>query len=174
MIKPFKLFYIITFFVLLVGCENFKRAQVETIKSFKIESLDEVISKDGVEFDKDISSDGNGSIKITTDSPINVKLYQTGDIDFDESILIYSANLRTENLDGQAYIEMWCRFPGKGQYFSKSLTSALSGTNNWKVLETPFFLKKGEIPDNVELNLVVNGSGTVWIDQIELLKRPLN
>ncbi|MGI9553766.1 MAG: hypothetical protein ACR2NC_02485 [Thermodesulfobacteriota bacterium] len=173
MIKPFKLILILTLPILIAGCENFKRAQVETVQSFKIDSLDEVFSKDGVEFDREISVDGNGSIKISTNSPITVKLYQTGDIDFDESILIYSANLRTENLDGQAYIEMWCSFPEKGRYFYKAQISALSGTNNWKVQETPFFLKKGEIPDNVELNLVVNGSGTVWIDQINLLKRQL-
>jgi hypothetical protein len=47
------------------------------------------------------------------------------------------------------------------------------GTNNWSTIETPFFLKKGEKPDNVKLNLVVNGKGTAWIDDIVLLKGPL-
>jgi hypothetical protein len=39
--------------------------------------------------------------------------------------------------------------------------------------ETPFFLKKGENPDNVKINLVVNGKGSVWIDDIRLVKAPL-
>jgi hypothetical protein len=39
--------------------------------------------------------------------------------------------------------------------------------------ETPFFLKKGENPDNVKLNLVINGKGTAWIDDIRVLKGPL-
>ena len=172
--KIFNLYFVVTVCLLIVSCESYKRDQVETIRSFKIDGLDEVIAKDGVEIDKDISSDGNGSLKITTDTPISVKLFQTGDIDVEDSILIYSAKLRTENLDGQAYIEMWCGFPEKGLYFSKAQHSALIGTNDWKIQETPFFLKKGENPDKVELNLVINGKGTVWIDQIELFKRPLN
>ena len=174
--KLINLFCIISIFIFIFifSCESYKRDQVETIKSFKIDSLEEVISKDGVEFDKEVSSDGNGSLKITTDRPISVKLFQTGDIDIEDSILIYSAKIRTEDLKGQAYIEMWCSFPQNGLYFSKALNSALSGTNDWKIQETPFFLKEGENPDNVELNLVVKGKGTVWIDNIELFKRPMN
>jgi hypothetical protein len=49
----------------------------------------------------------------------------------------------------------------------------MSGTNGWTSVETPFFLKKGEKPDNVKLNVVVDGTGTVWIDDIKLMKGPL-
>ena len=172
--KFFILFCIFSISLFIFSCESYKRDRVETIESFKIDSLDGIVAKDGVEFDKEISSDGNGSLKITAESPISVKLFQTGDIDIDNSVLIYSARIRTQDLEGQAYIEMWCSFPQNGKYFSKALNSALSGTNDWKIQETPFFLKEGENPDNVELNLVVNGKGTVWIDNIELFKRPLD
>lgn len=43
----------------------------------------------------------------------------------------------------------------------------------WTTVETPFFLQKGQNPDNIKLNLVVNGKGTVWIDDIKLIKGPL-
>ena len=33
--------------------------------------------------------------------------------------------------------------------------------------------KEGENPDNVKLNLVINGKGTAWIDDIRVLKGPL-
>jgi len=49
----------------------------------------------------------------------------------------------------------------------------LTGTTDWTTEETPFFLRKGENPDNVKLNLVINGKGTAWIDDIRLLKGPL-
>ena len=68
---------------------------------------------------------------------------------------------------------MWCRFPGKGEFFSRGLQSPLTGTTDWTTEETAFFLKKGENPDNVKLNLVINGSGTAWIDDVRLLKGPL-
>jgi hypothetical protein len=76
-------------------------------------------------------------------------------------------------VQGQAYLEMWCRFPGKGEFFSRALQAPLSGTVEWSSQETPFFLKKGEDPDEIKLNLVVNGTGTVWIDDIRLIKGPL-
>ena len=89
--------------------------------------------------------------------------------------MIYQARLRTENLQGKAYLEMWCYFPGGGEYFSKGLYAALIGSTgtSWSIEEIPFILKKGQNPDNVKLNLVIEGRGTVWIDDIRLLKGSL-
>ena len=33
--------------------------------------------------------------------------------------------------------------------------------------------KKGQNPDLVTVNLVINGKGTVWIDEVVLSKAPL-
>ncbi|MCH7556135.1 MAG: hypothetical protein IIB56_01620 [Planctomycetes bacterium] len=49
----------------------------------------------------------------------------------------------------------------------------LTGTTDWTTEKIPFLLKKGQNPDNVKLNLVIDGKGTVWIDDIRLLKGPL-
>ena len=101
------------------------------------------------------------------------QLANTGDIDIEDSLLVYRANVKTEELDGRVYLEMWCSFKDKGQFFSRTLDTALSGTNDWTVLEAPFFLKKGENPDDVKLNIVIEGKGVVWLDEIELLRKPL-
>ncbi len=45
--------------------------------------------------------------------------------------------------------------------------------SGWKVIETPFFLKAGERTEKVTLNLVINGTGTVWVDDIVLSREPL-
>ena len=132
-----------------------------------------VITTSGVLFDKDISSDGNGSLRITADKPTVVRLFEIKHLNPDNARLIYSAKLRTEDVKGQVYLEMWCHFPGKGAFFSRGLQSPLSGTNQWTTEEIPFFLRKGENPDIIKLNLVIQGSGTVWIDDIRLLKGPL-
>ena len=92
------------------------------------------------------------------------------DIDLEDARLIYQAKLRTEEVSGKVYLEMWCHFAGQGESFSRALQAPLSGSNAWTTQETPFFLKKGENPDNVKLNLVIDGSGTVWIDDIHLMK----
>jgi hypothetical protein len=65
---------------------------------------------------------------------------------------------------------MWCEFPGKGEYFSRALHAPLTGSNEWTTQETPFFLKEGENPNRVKLNVVVEGGGTVWIDDVVLAR----
>lgn len=78
--------------------------------------------------------------------------------------------MRSENLNGNAYLEMWCCFGSLGEYISRGLQSPIYGTSSWRLKETPFSHQKGQNPDKVKLNLVINGTGTVWIDDIRLAK----
>jgi predicted Ser/Thr protein kinase len=142
------------------------------LKHYPLDSLEGVITQEGVELDKTISSDGHGSLKITADGPRTVLLFETGPLDIDNARLVYQAKVRTEGLAGQAYREMWCRLPGMGEFFSRGLNNALTGTTDWTDVEIPFLLEPGQKPDNVKLNLVITGKGTVWIDDIHLLKAP--
>jgi len=157
---------------ILVGCSKAPQEVVE-LKRFPIDSLEGIMTQSGVQFDKEVSSDGNGSLKIIATEPTVVRLFELGDIDIENARLIYQAKVRAEGVEGQVFLEMWCHFPGKGEFFSRGLQTPLTGTTNWTTEETPFFLKKGENPDNVKLNLVINGKGTAWIDDIRVLKGPL-
>lgn len=143
------------------------------LRSFPLDSTEGVLTQSGVTIDRQISSDGNGSLRIETIETTTVRLFETGDIDIEDARLIYQARVRTENVEGQVYLEMWCHIAGVGDAFSRGLATPLTGTTEWTTEEIPFFLKKGENPDNVKLNLVINGKGTVWIDDIRLLKGPL-
>ncbi len=158
--------------LILVGCSKPSQEVVE-LKRFPIDNLEGIITQSGVQLDKEVSSDGNGSLKIIATEPTVVRLLELGDIDIENARLIYQAKVRTEGVEGQVFLEMWCHFPGKGEFFSRGLQTPLTGTTNWTTEETPFFLKKGENPDNVKLNLVINGKGTAWIDDIRVLKGPL-
>jgi hypothetical protein len=160
------------FSVLIIGCSLSAQDVVE-LKSFPVDSLDGVLTRSSVQLDKQNSSDGKGSLKIIASQPLTVRLFEVSGIDVDEARLIYRAKVRTEGVEGLVYLEMWCHFPGKGEFFSRGLQTPISGTTNWTTEETPFFLKKGEKPDFVKLNLVVNGKGTAWIDDIRLLRGPL-
>ena len=156
----------------VVGCSKPTQKVVE-LKRFPADTMEGIITQSGVEIDKTVSSDGNGSLKITATKPTVVRLFEIGNIDAENARLIYQAKVRTEGVDGKVYLEMWCHFPGKGEFFSRGLQTPLTGTTNWTTEETPFFLEKDEKPDNVKLNLVIDGKGTAWIDDIRLLKGPL-
>ncbi len=147
--------------------------EVSELKRYSLDSLDGVIAGSGIDIDKRVTTDGGGSLRISTDRPITVRLYETGDLDIENARLLYQAKLRTEGVEGKVYLEMWCHFPGKGEFFSRALHAPLSGSVDWSTQETPFFLKQGENPDNVKLNLVIDGKGTAWIDDIRLVTGPL-
>jgi len=146
---------------------------VSELQRFPLDSLEGVIAQSGVEVDAATSSDGSGSLKATATEPTTIRLFETGDLDLENARLIYQAKVRTEGVEGQVYLEMWCRFPGQGEFFSRGLQSALSGTTDWTSQETPFFLQAGQNPDNVKLNLVIDGKGTAWIDDIRLVSGSL-
>ena len=82
-------------------------------------------------------------------------------------ILTYRAQIRTIDSLGRVYLEMWCRVPGRGEFSSRGLQHAVTGGSEWAACETPCFLKAGERPDLIKLNLVC--AGTVLIKGIELL-----
>jgi hypothetical protein len=156
----------------LAGCRN---APPETgaIKTYAVNSTNGVLTQSGVEADGGVTSDGGGSLRMTATSPTTFRLFETGDIDIENSRLIYQARVKTRDVNGEVYLEMWCHFPGKGEFFSRALHAPLSGSVDWTTQETPFFLRKGENPDNVKLNLVINGTGTAWIDDIRLVRGPM-
>ncbi len=157
---------------IVIGCSQ-PSTPVTELKQFPLDSLEGVISRSGVQLDKDVSSDGNGSLQMAATGPTVVRLFELGDIDIENARLIYQAKVRTKDVEGQVYLEMWCSFPGKGEFFSRGLATSLSDTTDWTTQQTPFFLQKGDNPDNVKLNLVINGKGMAWIDDIQVMQGPL-
>jgi len=156
----------------IIGCGG-SSERMTTIKHLPITNLDSIISVDEVEFDLNRTVDGNGSIKIIADQPKVIHLYELKNIDIEDARLIYMANVKTENVNGRVYLEMWCKFNDLGEYFGRDLQSPLTGTNDWMEEESYFILKKMQNPDEVKLNIVIDGTGTVWIDDIRLIRAPL-
>ena len=155
-------------FFLFISC-NIQTKPTE-LKHFPVNDLNEVVAQSGIQLDKTVSGDGNGSIKIEAAGPVVIQLYNIDDVHVDNVQLIYEAKIKSEGLNGQAYLEMWCVFKDKGEYFSRGFDSIISGTTNWKTIRTVFNLKKGEMPDQIKLNVVIYGVGKIWVDDIHLSK----
>ena len=102
-----------------------------------------------------------------------VRLFEVSDLDLEKCLLTYRARLKAADLRGRAYLEMWCRLPGRGEFFSKGIHDGVSGTMDWGSYEVPFRLAQGQRPDLIKLNAAVEGAGTVWIKDVELLQTPL-
>ncbi len=124
-----------------------------------------------IETDGQVKAEGKGSIRITTRWPTTICLAEVSDVDIENATLLYRAKVRTE-LEGNAYLEMWVQV-GNGQYFSRGMNDVVSQKTEWKAIQTPFVLQKGQKPSRITLNIVINGKGVVWVDDIVLSEEPL-
>ena len=121
-----------------------------------------------IQTDSKVKVEGNGSIRITTLWPTTVCLGEVTGLNVENAKLVYKAKVKSD-LEGTAFLEMWAHVGG-GQYFSKGMKDAVSQKTEWKTIQTPFLFQKGQKPDKVTLNIVINGKGTVWVDDIILSK----
>jgi len=172
--KHYPIVTFILVFGIIVGCSQTRQPQpASKIAQFELNSMDGIIDQHLVILDKAVSSDGNGSIRIEFTEPMTIHLGKYSASELDNSRLIYRARVKSEELRGKAYLEMLCQFNGQGEFFSRDLQSPVTGTTDWTTEETYFYLKEGENPDIISLNLVVEGEGTIWIDDINLLRAEL-
>jgi hypothetical protein len=165
-------FYLAAISLILASCAKHKEEGV--IRQFPLDDMSGVIYQSNARMDTSVSVDGKGSLRIEATEPVTVPIFEINDLKIDNAKIFYQAKVRTKDVIGQVYLEMLCHFPNRGEYFSRGQATLLAGTTDWTNQETPFSLQKGEVPDIVKLNLVINGSGTVWIDNISLSCGPLN
>jgi hypothetical protein len=137
----------------------------ETIRRFR--TSDSTLTQDRITVDHDAWA-------IDSMEEQTIRLFEVQDPRAEQCLVTYRAMMRTDGLAGRAFMEMWCRLPGRGEFFSRGLKQAVKGTTDWSACEIPFYLKKGQRPDLIKLNLVIEGRGKVWIKNVELLKTPLS
>jgi hypothetical protein len=141
----------------------------EDLKKLSID--DASFASPWIQTDPTIKTEGKSSIKITTKWPTTVYLGEVSGLNIENTRLLYQADVKSD-LEGIAFLEMWAHFGG-GQYFSKGMNDTVKGKSDWKSIKTPFIFQIGQRPDKITLNIVINGKGTVWIDNIVLTKEPL-
>jgi hypothetical protein len=136
----------------------------QTIRLFS--TADATISRDGITIEGDTwtvqSTDGR-----------QARLFEVEHTISEKCMLTYRAKMKARGVTNRAYLEMWCRLPGTGEFFSKGFDQAVSGDTDWASVETPFFLKEGQEPDLIKLNVVIEGPGTVHVKDVKLLMTPL-
>jgi hypothetical protein len=143
------------------------------IHKHSLDFLDGVITRRNVAIDEEIKCQGKGSLRISAPVPTVVELFEKKDVKAKDAKLVYSARLRTEDLKGKAYLEMLIFYPDGSKNFARSLKTALGDTSEWKAESVSYPIKKDLPPETVKLNLVIDGTGIVWIDDVKLVKKPL-
>jgi hypothetical protein len=115
-----------------------------------------------------------GGWRIRPAGPGPVRLFEVKGATCESCRLLYRAKVKARDLSSRAFLEMWVRVPDKGEFFSRGLDQAVSGSVDWVSVEIPFFLQKDQQADLVKLNVVFQGDrGSLWVKDVELLKAPL-
>ena len=170
--------FILGFLTLAAGCYGSPDGGTVNLR-FPVSDIDELSTRTGVEIDREVSSDGNGSLMIQTDTPETVELFEIEDPGLNNTRAVYRAMIRTEGLAGDgdmrgiAYLEMKVLFPGGEELVSHGPRIPPTGTTDWTPAEAVLYVDKGVNPEKVLLGLVVEGKGKVWIDDLALDSRPL-
>mgnify|MGYP001809645654 FL=1 len=112
-------------------------------------------------------------IRVVAQEPVTIRLYEVDALGSDSCLLTFRAKVRTELTEGRAFLEMWCRLAGKGEFFSKGFDHALVGHTDFATCDCPFLLRAGQKAELLKLNLVVEGRGAVQLKDLEILKAPL-
>ena len=158
---------ILMIFALLVIVAS--SSQAEDLRKLNLDDASAIGTT--IQTDTQVKAEGRGSIKITTQWPTTICLGEVKGLNIAAAKLVYKAKVKSD-LEGTAFLEMWAHVGG-GQYFSKGMNDVVSQKTDWKIIQTPFLFQKGQQPDKVTLNVVINGKGTVWIDDIVLSREPL-
>lgn len=124
-----------------------------------------------LESDSTEKTEGRASLRITTAWPTTVCLGELVGVPVEGARLLYRAKVKSD-LEGTAFLEIWAHVGGAA-YFSKGMNDVVSQRTDWKTLQTPFLFERGQHPDKLTLNLVINGTGTVWVDDIVVSAEPL-
>ena len=135
-------------------------AMAEELIKLRLDDTTSISPK--IESDTKVKVEGKSSVRISTTWPTSVHLGKIIKPDIENAQLIYTAMVKSE-LDGMAYLEMWAHVGGR-QYISRGMNDMVTGKSDWKAIQKP---------DKVTLNLVINGTGTVWIDAIILSRKGL-
>ena len=124
-------------------------------------------------FDPGESQDGGGSLRVQTSRGGRLRLYRLEDLGVVQGEVVFTGFLRSRGLSGRAVLELWCR-PAEGdEAFVRGYGSAVTGDSEWTPQEVRFSNPAlCRNPVSIELNVLIEGAGTVWIDDLRLWSVP--
>lgn len=129
----------------------------------------EVPRGDAATFDASVSRDGRGSLRVEASRDGLLRLYDLDDVGFVQGQVVLTGFLRSRGLDGQAMLEMRCQPREGDEAFVRGARGAVAGDAGWTPQEIRFSDPTlCRDPASIRINLLIRGSGTVWIDDLRL------
>lgn len=113
-----------------------------------------------------VSYDGDGSIKLEANEPVEVTLFEAGPFEFGERVIQFYTTLRAENVGSQVIVRASYGEPGNVIYYGDTVVEPGSRSFDWIINVNEIELFNQEVtPQKFRVSVEFDG-GTVWIDNI--------
>ncbi|HSI63669.1 MAG TPA: hypothetical protein VLE43_11140 [Candidatus Saccharimonadia bacterium] len=144
-------------------------AQTTVLGSFPCDDLKQVKTK--ITHDVTASADGNGSIKVEAVQNALVTIADQSGLSVKEGHTLWcTIKVKCAGVKQRAYLEMWCEVAEGRRAFSKGLDQPLQGDSDWKEIRLPMMVNGDFTVSRALVNVVIEGPGTVWVDQVTFAK----
>jgi hypothetical protein len=160
---------------LALGTGGCSRGPAE-VASFPVNGDQDIIDRgaENVAFDREESADGGGSLRAEAGRPRTVRLYELRDPHgLEGRLIVLTARLKSVGMRGGAFPELWIHAEGRNEVQVRNPVAAVGKTRDWTPVRLEYRCERGERPDLLRVNLVLDGIGRAWIDDIRIASEPL-
>jgi len=150
------------------------RQEPQILGEWSLDDLTGVIDRDEeISIDPHDSIDGGGSLYIIASKKRSVRLFEIGDLDIEDAAITFTASLKSRSVGGWVYLEMWVGTQDNREIFSRGEDTAISRSHDWATAQTVFLVENDLKVARIRLNVVTEGGGHVWVDDVKVTVGPL-
>lgn len=163
---------------MLHGEPNYTDAPIAQWAVDDLSDMTSDVAAAGGVIDRQVSYDGNGSLRLDITEPRMVNLYKVWgegeNLSFRQ--LVYEAKVKTEHASGPVFLVMQAGVSGapEGGMPVIGLDKAISGTNDWTTLQIWAGNGGNAKHFGTTLQIEARGTGTIWVDDVKLLSRQVH
>ena len=153
------------------GCSK-KVEPPKDIQSFNCDSLDGILTEGVATVDTQNPAEGAGSLKFSVAQPVTLPLFEIK-LPGDGAKFTLTYKMKVKDFSGDAYGQMDVNYANGGKQSLNNYQSAMGATSDWQPRELTYTVQRGQKVSSIVLSLILNGSGTVWIDDVHVIRAPL-
>ncbi len=157
--------------VVWMGCSK-KVEPPKEIQFFNCDTLDGVLTEGVAVVDTQNPAEGTGSLKIASAQPVTLPLFEIK-LPGDGAKFTLQYKMKVKDYSGDAYGQMDFNYGSGGKQSPNNYPSAMGGTSDWQQREISYTVQRGQKVSSIVFSLILNGSGTVWVDDVHLIRAPL-
>ena len=146
------------------------------VASFPVDGDQDIVDRGGenVAFDREESADGGGSLRAESERPRTVRLYEIRNPrGLEGRLIVLTAQVKSVGVHGRVFPELWINAAGRNEVQARNPAGVIGKTRNWTPVRIEYRCEQGERPDLLRVNLVIDGFGRAWIDDIRITSEPL-